>query len=196
MGLEFGNIRKRGRVAANLPIPLDVRPLAAEQVLAASQREEGIKAGAIERLSSRHHSIAKAIAAGAKTSEVAAQFGLTPSRVSVLKADGTFNDLIEFYRAKGDMIFEMVHERMAGVSFDSLEELSARLTDPDIVGEIETETLLKIVQVLADRTGHAPKRVEEKNINVNFGDRLEAARARAREMTPMIESTVEEIENV
>lgn len=193
MGLDLGNIRKRGRVTANLPIPLDVRPLTAEQVLAASQREAGIKADAIERLSSRHHSIAKAIAAGAKTSEVAARFGLTASRVSTLKADGTFGDLVEFYRAKGDMIFEMVHERLAGVSYDSLEELSARLTDPDQVAEMETETILKIIQVTADRSGHAPKRVEEKNINVNFGDRLEAARERARSMNT-INITAEEIE--
>ena len=191
MSLDFGNIRKRGRAEAQLPIPLDVKPLTAEKVAAASRREEGIKPSALERLTSRHHAIARDIAAGVRTGDVAAKYGLTPSRISILKGDGTFNDLVEFYRARGDAMFDLVHERLAGVAFDALEVIADRITDPDQAAEIDLSELTKLVQMTTDRTGHAPKRVEEKNVNINFGDQLEAARQRARER--IIDATAIEV---
>ena len=190
MNLELTNIRKRGRVDKT-PIPLDVRPLTADSVANASQREAGIKPDALTRITVRHRAIARRIAAGASTGEVAAEFGLTASRISVLKADRTFQDLVEWYTVAGDREFEEAHRTLANLTQATAEELLERvLEEPE---ELDTSELTKLLQIAADRTGHAPKRVEEKTVNFNFGDRLEQARARAREMIT-IEASAEEIE--
>lgn len=179
MSLNLKTLRLRGRTE-KLPIPLAVEPLELENLRAATQREASIKAPALERLSSRHRQIAKAVASGATTGEIANRFGMSASRISILKADATFRDLVTFYESMEDDAFQVMHEAMAGLGLDAVEELRTRLEEaPE---EIETSELTKLIQTTADRTGHAPKRVEEKNVTFNFGDRLEAARNRAREM--------------
>lgn len=187
MNLELTNIRKRGRVDKT-PIPLDVRPLTANSVALASSREAGIKPDALTRINARHRAMARRIAAGATTGEVAAEFGLTASRVSILKADKTFQDLVEWYSTKGDVRFEEAFGRLSDLTVAAAEELLDRVLDtPE---DVDTSELTKLLQIAADRTGHAPKRVEEKNVNINFGDRLEAARSRARSMTIDLDAEV------
>lgn len=153
-----------------------VGPLTREDV-AAAQRPRGSKAPAIKRLSDRHHSVARSIAAGMAMHEVAAVHGMSASRISILKDDPSFKELVEFYREKTDAAYADMHERLAGLSLTATAELAERLDDePE---KFSAQALMDIVKLGADRTGYGPaSKNTQVNINVNLADRLEAARKR------------------
>jgi hypothetical protein len=66
--------------------------------------------------------------------------------------------------------------------------------DPDSFSVGELANLSKLG---ADRTGFGPSKTEEKNINLNFGDKLEAARRRVAEQgSKLIEASVVDAEVV
>ena len=54
---------------------------------------------AIKRLRDHHHLIARLVAEGRRTTDIAAEVGLSISRVSILKGDPAFRQLVEMYRA-------------------------------------------------------------------------------------------------
>lgn len=193
-GLDLKVVRTRGR-AEKIPLILGTGELTSEHLAAREAREAGIKPSHLERLSARHHEIARAVASGDRTSEIAVRFGITASRVSILKQDPAFQDLVaamqEQRLARDDAEVRVV----AGIRNEALIRLWDRLEDEG--EDIDTETLLKVITVTADRSGMAPKRVEERNVTFNFGDRLEAARQRARQMltidvTPTMEAELDE----
>ncbi len=191
MSLGLTTIRTRGRAEKTPPV-LASGLLTPAQVAEQAERGEVIKPTPLQRLSSRHKAIARQLASGASTSTVAAMFGMTSSRISILKSDPSFKELLTYWENKKDELAEQyfINENLNALNADALSTLQDRLEDDP--ASFETPELVRIVQIASDRTGHAPKRVEEKNINVNFGDKLEAARERAREM--VIEGTINQSE--
>ena len=106
--------------------------------------------------------------------------GYVISRVSILKSDPAFQELLVFYREDTDRAYRDMHERMAGLSRDAVDELHARL-ESDIEAEekkISVGQLLEIAKMGADRTGHGPQSSQTVNVNVGIANRLEAARRR------------------
>lgn len=178
MSLGLKTIRTSGR-ASKVPIVLGSGDLTAEMLEARRTREAGIGAPALARLSARHHKLAQLVASGATNSQCSAETGLCASRVSILKANSSFQDLVAYYKEMQGLNRDLYFERLGMMSLEAIDVLHERL-ESEADGFDNTE-LMKLVTITADRTGHAPKRVEEKNINVNFGDRLEEARRRARE---------------
>lgn len=191
MGLDLTTIRTRGR-ADKTPAILASGVLTAEQLEHRSTREVGIEARPLQRLTVRHREIARAVASGDRTGEIAARFGLTASRVSVLKADPAFQELVACYQTQRDLSGERVTEVIGGVRDAALLELWDRLDEEP--SEIATDELLKIVTATSDRTGFGPKRTEEKNVNFNFGEELAAARNRVKDQArSVIETDYEEL---
>jgi hypothetical protein len=186
MGLDLKTVEVRGKGSIT-PEVLNVRALSVAELNAHLTREaESIKTPPLKRIESRHRLIAAKIASGASTGEIAAEFGMTASRVSVLKSDPTFKELIAYYETKEVDALLVVSGAMTTVLSGALGEMERRIEEEPEA--IETDTLLKIIGTMADRTGHAPKRVEEKTVNFSFGDRLEQARARvALTAAPIIE---------
>lgn len=186
--LDLPVVRTRGRVG-KLPAVLDVRALEVGEVEAHTARETGEKATPLQRLSARHHDLARSLAMGMKPSEAAFKVGLSVSRVSILQADPTFKELVDRYKLDVEAAFMGMNERMAALGTDMVSTLEERLeADPD---QFTTDELLRGTQIFADRTGHAPKRVEEKHHFINFGDRLSEARQRVKALA--IETTYEDI---
>lgn len=183
------NIRTRGRAPLRLPTVLGVRSLTSDEVESHAAREIGVKASPLQRISSRHRHLAHLTASGMSTSEAAVAVGLSISRVSILKADPTFQELVarrEKELADAGLGF---HEKAEGLTLDMLDELQERIElDPD---SFSIDELLDGVTKIGDRTGHAPKRVEEKHHFFNIGDRLAQARERA---TKLIESEVTDLD--
>lgn len=141
--------------------------------------ERGIKPRPIARLRDRHHAIARYLAQGLKEGEVAAITGYCLSRISVLKADPTFQNLVKHYQevensAQGEFI-----ERATLASLTALAELQERLEEaPE---SFSTGDLLEVTKVTADRTGHAPvTKSVSINATIGMGDRLEQARQRSK----------------
>lgn len=174
---DFSRVRTRGR-ASRLPTVLSSRPLDAEEVAALGEREVGTKAAPLQRVSSRHRQLARAIASGLSPSAAGRSVGLSASRVSILMNDPTFTDLVAHSTALKDAAFSSFVEVAAGLATDAAEAIRDRLeTEPE---SLEVDELLRISQVMADRSGNAPKRVVDNNINLNFGDALAQARQRAK----------------
>lgn len=153
---------------------------------------------AITRLRDSHHSLAMALADGLSEGLAAEVAGYSVSRVSILKADPTFVELIEHYRnEKTRPEMTDLAKRMLVLGRDSVDELQRRLEEtPD---SFENGDLLQIVAKTADRTGFGPQ-AKSLNVNVHVGlaDGLAAARARiraaneAREAVPPLELTANE----
>lgn len=149
--------------------------------------EKGSRAPALKRLSERHHALARHLASGMKIGEAAAVCGYDISRVSILKDDPAFQELIAFYGEQVDAQYAGLHEVLAGMSLDAALILRERMEDsPE---KIKVAELLEISKMGADRTGHGPSSTQQVNVNVGIGERLEAARKRVAERQQMIDVT-------
>lgn len=170
--------RPNGSLQSSLPAILGVEPIATAD-LQLLKETRGVKPLPIKRLSDRHHKLARAIASGRSNGECAIIAGYDPSRVSVLKADSTFKDLVAYYRTQASRGDDLLHDQLSGLSFDAVSEMRRRLEEePDT---LTNDELARMAQLGLDRTGYGAKRTEEKTVNVNFGSRLDAARRRVIE---------------
>jgi hypothetical protein len=137
----------------------------------------------IKKIRDSHHALARVLVTAGSEAEASAITGYSPSRISILKADPQFKELLEFYRQEGATAVADLRNRMAGMALDALQELQERLEEkPDDFGNV----LLKdIVKEMADRTGHAPQRGPSAVTQVNIGltDRIARARERVNQLT-------------
>jgi hypothetical protein len=141
--------------------------------------ERGTVAPTIKKLRTKHHALARAIASGLDDGDAAVLIGYTASRVSILKSDPSFKELVRFYTAKVEDQYLGMHERMAGLGLDAVNELSDRLEeDPDAFSNTQ---LMEMASRMADRTGHGPSSSTNVNVKVGLADRLQQARNRMQE---------------
>jgi hypothetical protein len=131
----------------------------------------------LKRLRDRHHMLARCLAQGMSESEAAAVTGYTNARISVLKENPAFEDLVAMYKAHVDVAFANVQERMASLALDAVDELHTRLEEtPE---EFDVGDLIDVTKLTADRTGNGPvTRQVNLNVNVGMADRLRHARER------------------
>lgn len=185
LGLDIA-VRTTGRAAKPLEATR-VRALAPADLVMLAE-EKGSRPPAIKRLSERHHTLARAVASGMTMEQAAAVAQYDISRVSILKSDPTFKELVEFYSREKDAAYRNMHEGMAALGSDVVKELHERLEeDPD---SFSIGQLNELTKTLADRTGFGPATTNTNlNINVNLADRLAAARKRLSEARgPLIEA--------
>lgn len=106
--------------------------------------------GAVKTLRSPHHQLARLIAQGVKGPDIQMITGYTPSRISVLKGDPAFQELVSYYAGQTEEVFVDVHKRMAQVGVMAMEELQTRLEEePEKIG---VTTLMDIIDMT-----HGPK---------------------------------------
>lgn len=164
-----------GRQAKEVSVEF-VRELTAEDLRTPPTQVQ--TAAPIKALRDTHHALARLLATGMSEHEASLQTGYSPSRISILKADPTFMELLEFYRERGEGAVSDFRERMAVVGLTALAELGERLEEKP---EDFSPALLKdIVKDMADRTGHAPQKGPSQvtNINIGLSERMAAARER------------------
>lgn len=145
----------------------------------------------LSKLRARHHALAKALALGMEPGVAGATYGYAPAYVSVLQADPAFTELVRHYRAEGDFDYVRMKERLEALSFEAASELLHRLEErPE---DVSNKELLRLLELTADRTGHGPKVINDTNITVNFGARLQEARQRleAQQAVKTLELTAE-----
>lgn len=144
--------------------------------LALLATERGIKPTAVQRITDRHHALARCLATGMSATEACLVTGYTPSRVSILRSDPAFEELISHYRDGRAAPVLDLQQRMTSLALDATAELHERLeAAPE---QVSTDQLLDTIKLTADRTGHGPRQTNV-NVNVNLGDRMKAARERA-----------------
>ena len=81
----------------------------------------------VKHLRHTHHLAARLIAEGRKSVEVASITGYSISRISILKQDPAFAELVEYYHTQTVEQFTNIHERLASFGFTCLEEAQERL---------------------------------------------------------------------
>lgn len=154
-----------GRRKSNLDFAV-ARELSEEDLLSEG---EAVKPQQLKDIRASHHQLARLIARGEKESNIALLMGYSPSRISVLKSDPQFNDLVQHYKELEEEEYGRFRadfaERMKTLGFDTLEVLHQRLIDnPD---SITNQELISLFEKVADRTGHGKTQTLNTN-NAHF----------------------------
>jgi len=174
MGLQRGHIS-----AAKVEIT-DIRSLERSDLSLLLEKRPKVQ---IQSLRDSHHRVARAVASGLSNIDVAAICGISANRVSVLKDDPAFSDLVAHYRgivtadwvASADSFMEVATANMLKAEV----MLSDKLDDAIAEGKpLPTRDLLAISRDAADRFGYG-KMQKNLNVNVDFAAQLEAARRRS-----------------
>lgn len=122
----------------------------------------GIAPLPITRIRSQHHMLAKILAEGRSPGEAQLMTGYSLPRISVLQADPTFQELVEYYRAQARDVFVDVQQRLASLGISSIEELQDRLEQaPE---EFRTKELMELAAMTLDRAGFGPKSTVNHNV--------------------------------
>ena len=123
----------------------------------------------IKSLRATHHKLAQCLAMNFSNAEASISTGYSPSRISILMGDPSFQELLAFYKDKKRDVFVDVQQRMAGFATDAVEVLQERLAEsPE---KFTNKDLNELIKTTADRGGHSPvNRSETKNINLTAAD--------------------------
>lgn len=117
----------------------------------------------LEKVRHTHHLAARELALGRKIVDVAAVTGYTPQRISDLKNDPTFQELVAHYQAQHDERRLNVQERLEGLGIALTEEVLERLdTAPE---SFSNEELRRWAETALDRAGHGPQATRTLNVN-------------------------------
>jgi hypothetical protein len=104
----------------------------------------------IKTLRYNHHLLAKAVASGKSLLECSQLCGLTVARISDLKNDPAFQELVSFYAEELNEVYVDVHQRMAALGTSVLEELQERFeAEPE---KFTKRELMDLFTTMADRS--------------------------------------------
>jgi hypothetical protein len=85
----------------------------------------------VQALRASHHQLAQLLARGAAATEASLITGYSISRISILKSDPTFAELLASYQVNRELVFADTLERMRILGLSTLDELQDRLeADP------------------------------------------------------------------
>jgi hypothetical protein len=137
----------------------------------------------LQTLRDTHHRVARAVAAGLRGDEIAATTGYSYQRVSILKSDPAFMELVAHYRAiltaewasEADPVIDYMRTNSLKAQAMISDKLDAAMEANEF---LPTRDLLGIAEFGADRTGYG-KVNKNVNINVDFAKQLEEARQRS-----------------
>ena len=144
----------------------------------------------IKRLRERHHALARMLASGMSENDAGLICGYSSSRVSILKADRAFAELLEFYR--GGETERYVEHKVAldELGLDALEEIRERMETE----ELSLAQVMEIAKLTLDRSGFGPSSKSEVSVKIGLADRMKAAESRLKTVreADIIEGTTNE----
>src|SRR6266576_3734551 len=82
-----------------IPVGVEVLRELTSSDIALLATERGIKSSSVQRITDRHHALARCLATGMSATEAGLVTGYTASRISVLRGDPAVEELISFYKA-------------------------------------------------------------------------------------------------
>jgi aryl carrier-like protein len=155
IGLQLPSARGRKPREHSLGLEVgDPRPLRAEDVVASvgAKPLPTSTPPALQKLRSRHHQLAQLLSSGLTDFQVSVALGYSLSRISILKSDPAFKELLAYYEKQHEALHLDVQERLIHLGLDSIETLQGRLDeDPD---DFTNKELLEVAEMALDRTGH------------------------------------------
>ncbi len=140
----------------------DIRQLAPEELLQLGQRPIGRRTPSLQKLRTVHHQAARLVAVGLRNVEICTITGLSQSRLSILKNDPAFCELIEHYAQMEEQRQEDLAEKIKMVGTTALEILLERLDEsPE---DIPINQLMEIAANCFDRSGHGVQSKVDKRV--------------------------------
>lgn len=186
LDMASGNTVALGRPLRTVSVEI-VRELTEADLSVLGSSERGMKPTAIKRLTDMHHSIARLIAQGERGNSIALATGYSISRISILKSDPAFQELVEYYREKVEDVrhehFIDVNAKMTAVLVDTIESMHEDVLD----GVLTPRDKVDYAKFMADRSGFGPaSKSENLNMNLDLAGQLAVGRQRAIELSAAI----------
>lgn len=148
--LDFGMPPARRGTKSAFSAAVYLRDLNEADLAAVSSGVLGATTPSLTTLKSTHHNLARLLSEGLKAVEVSAITGYSQSRISILKHDPAFQELMAYYAAQKKQVYLDVHERLAGLGTDAMDELQRRIDEePE---RISTKDLTSILTTTMDRS--------------------------------------------
>jgi hypothetical protein len=164
------------------PVVKSIRPLVPADM---DELRKPTAISVVKTLRDSHHMVARYLALGKSVTETAEVTGYSPVRISILKADPSFIELITRYRAEVHEIWREHADALTGLATTNMVRAERQIADAldkaDEEGSapIPLRDLSRITADRMDRFGYG-KHSTSTNINVGFAARLEACISRSR----------------
>lgn len=109
----------------------------------------------VQQLRHQHHLLARLLGEGKQLTEAAEITGYSIAYISRLNTqDRAFRELVKYYQQQVGEVYVNVHERLAGLGLNTVEELQERLAvRPETFANRE---LMELAELCFDRSGHGP----------------------------------------
>lgn len=111
---------------------------------------------ALQKLRSSHHKMAELLAAGLKDIDVSLITGYSQSRISILKNDPAFRELLTYYSAAARQASVDVIQRAREIGIDTLEVIHERIVG-EKADDLTMPELVKVAELTLDRAGFGAK---------------------------------------
>jgi hypothetical protein len=141
-------------------------------MLRAGKREQPARRP-LQKVRHTHHLAARCLAEGKSCVETSFITGYTPTRISDLQRDPTFQELIAHYRGEVDAKWLNVQERLAALSMAVTEEMQERLEN--LPESFSNEELRRWAETLLDRSGQGKTstvRVESRELRISLIEQI------------------------
>lgn len=149
LNLNIDKLAGPGRLARPVQVEY-VRDITEADLQLMATQPLGSSPPPLKRLTDRHHSLARLLAAGTSEADAALITNYDASRISILKNSPAFQELLDLYRLEVKREFATVIDHMAGLSRDAVIELRERIEEtPE---RFTNNELLKLVTDFTDRT--------------------------------------------
>lgn len=145
--MDVGSARGGRRPAEPLLCEI-VRSLGeADLPLLRNPPSQGSRAPTVQKLSHSHHALARELAKGTVSdAEAGLIAGYSLSRISILRGDPAFRELLVHYETQRELVFVDVLERMRLLGMNSVEELQDRLENkPE---EFSARELMELTELM------------------------------------------------
>lgn len=165
---------------AQTPEVSDIRELSRADLTHLTQKRA---VSGITQLRDNHHRIARCVASGLTNGQSAEFCGISQMRVSQLRQDPSFQELVAHYRAmltaEWVAAADPVIEFLSSIRTKSLAMIEDKIDAAAESGEfLPSRDLATFAELGLDRTGYG-KVNKNVNVNVDFAANLEAARKRS-----------------
>lgn len=190
--ITFSDARERPRDTA----PLDVwviRSLEVEDLPALKARGQSSQPLApvqqLKAIRYSHHRLAQLLAQGIDQVTAGAATGYSPSYITLIKGDPTFQELLAAYGTKQEELFVDVVERMKQLGLDTLEEIQRRQVEsPDSWSRRELMELADLMLV----KGQTGARFAQSMAQVGVAVKVEFVNGQASPQPQQLEATATE----
>jgi hypothetical protein len=166
-------IRTKGR-ATKGPPPFGVPTALTEADVALLASERGTKAPTLKRIRDVHHTLAQMVAQGASLAEIMAVTGYSASRISILRSDPAFKELVAHYHKVSERVYANAVEVSTGIYLDTLRDLAEEAE----AGNLSVRERLELARVAGAGAGFN-RSTTEVNVSMTLAKTVEAGRKRA-----------------